>query len=462
MSDAAADLPSDVARVVRTWSPDSLSRLERGRTQARTVAVLAAPGLDQESVGAVVTSAGWSVRPVSAASAVLVLVDPDLPPGGALVRAARSIPAELPVVLRIAAGPDDARRVLARWTVSVPRPDAVVVSGPDDGAVVDALDRAADEWDPTDAALSAVERALSEARSALTAAARRDTGSADLTDARERRRRAASIPTDDGLLLRRSTAEVRLDLAHRVGVHRRETGTRVAAAVGDASFADLRRLPSVVAAEIGAASGRLSDEVTTALTALGAPGSAPPVERVSTTHQPPPSARWGVDDVLTGVVGASAGAGVGRVAVWAASLGGASAVVVTVLCAVVMAAAVVRTRLLSTRRARVRRWAADVVADAASGWERDTASRLVMADSWLTVRLSAQVRDASARRNAVIAEIDGEIRDITSRAASRAAAYQRDLEVLDRVAPTLGRRGTVPSAGASKHEVSTTSRNTGD
>lgn len=166
--------------------------------------------------------------------------------------------------------------------------------------------------------------------------------------------------------------------------------------------------------------------------------------------------------MVAGVVGASAGAGVGRVAVWAASLGGASAGFVTVLCAAMMAAAVVRTRLLSTRRARLRRWAADVVADAASGWERDTASRLVIADSWLTARLSAQVRDASARRNALIAEIDGEIRDITSRAASRAAAYQRDLDVLDRVAPTFGRRGTVSSLDASKHEVGTTARNTGD
>ncbi|MBY6719621.1 hypothetical protein [Rhodococcus sp. BP-142] len=441
------DLPADAARVVRTWSPDSLSRLGRGPVPARTVAVLAAPGLDQEAVGAVVTSAGWSVRPVCAASAVLVLVDPALPPGGALVRAARSIPADLPVVLRIAAGPDDARRVLARWAASVPRADAVVVCGPDDDAIVDALARAADRVDPAEAERTAVDRALAEARTALTAAARRDTGSADLADARERRRRAASIATDDGLLLRRSTAELRLDLAHRVGVHRRETGARVAAAVGDASFADLRRLPSVVAAEIDAATGRLADEVTTALTAVGAVDSAPPVERASTTHQPPPSAGWGVDEV---------------VAVWAASLGGASAGFVTVLCAAMMAAAVVRTRLLSTRRARLRRWAADVVADAASGWERDTASRLVIADSWLTARLSAQVKDASARRNALIAEIDGEIRDITSRAASRAAAYQRDLDVLDRVAPTFGRRGTVSSLDASKHEVGTTARNTGD
>ncbi|KQU36076.1 MULTISPECIES: hypothetical protein [unclassified Rhodococcus (in: high G+C Gram-positive bacteria)] len=456
------DLPADAARVVRTWSPDSLSRLGRGPAPARTVAVLAAPGLDQEAVGAVVTSAGWSVRPVCAASAVLVLVDPALPPGGALVRAARSIPADLPVVLRIAAGPDDARRVLARWAASVPRADAVVVCGPDDDAIVDALARAADRVDPAEAGRTAVDRALAEARTALTAAARRDTGSADLADARERRRRAASIATDDGLLLRRSTAELRLDLAHRVGVHRRETGARVAAAVGDASFADLRRLPSVVAAEIDAATGRLADEVTTALTAVGAVDSAPRVERASTTHQPPPSAGWGVDEVVAGVVGASAGAGVGRVAVWAASLGGASAGFVTVLCAAMMAAAVVRTRLLSTRRARLRRWAADVVADAASGWERDTASRLVIADSWLTARLSAQVRDASARRNALIAEIDGEIRDITSRAASRAAAYQRDLDVLDRVALTFGRRGTVSSLDASKHEVGTTARNTGD
>ncbi|MBY6716698.1 hypothetical protein, partial [Rhodococcus sp. BP-110] len=269
------DLPADAARVVRTWSPDSLSRLGRGPVPARTVAVLAAPGLDQEAVGAVVTSAGWSVRPVCAASAVLVLVDPALPPGGALVRAARSIPADLPVVLRIAAGPDDARRVLARWAASVPRADAVVVCGPDDDAIVDALARAADRVDPAEAERTAVDRALAEARTALTAAARRDTGSADLADARERRRRAASIATDDGLLLRRSTAELRLDLAHRVGVHRRETGARVAAAVGDASFADLRRLPSVVAAEIDAATGRLADEVTTALTAVGAVDSAP-------------------------------------------------------------------------------------------------------------------------------------------------------------------------------------------
>ncbi|WP_328811077.1 hypothetical protein [Rhodococcus sp. NBC_00294] len=198
------DLPADAARVVRTWSPDSLSRLGRGPAPARTVAVLAAPGLDQEAVGAVVTSAGWSVRPVCAASAVLVLVDPALPPGGALVRAARSIPADLPVVLRIAAGPDDARRVLARWAASVPRADAVVVCGPDDDAIVDALARAADRVDPAEAERTAVDRALAEARTALTAAARRDTGSADLADARERRRRAASIATDDGLLLRRS------------------------------------------------------------------------------------------------------------------------------------------------------------------------------------------------------------------------------------------------------------------
>ncbi|MGB3770905.1 MAG: hypothetical protein WBA00_07170, partial [Rhodococcus sp. (in: high G+C Gram-positive bacteria)] len=179
----------------------------------------------------------------------------------------------------------------------------------------------------------------------------------------------------------------------------------------------------------------------------------------STTHQPVPvPSRRSADDVLAGVVGASAGAGVGRAAMWALSIGGALALAVAVVTAAAMAAAVIRSRSTSARRSRLRRWASEVVADATATWERDVASRVLAADSTLASAASARTADAIARRDARIAEIDTEIRAAAARASARAAAYQRDLDVLERFVPgdasfSDGSRGNVGQRDTSEGTV---------
>lgn len=73
-----------------------------------------------------------------------------------------------------------------------------------------------------------------------------------------------------------------------------------------------------------------------------------------------------------------------------------------------------------------------MVADTAAAWERDVAVAVMTAEADAADRAAATTREDAARREAELAGIDTEIRRVGARAAARAAAYERDLAVLDR------------------------------
>ncbi|WP_052493375.1 hypothetical protein [Rhodococcus sp. MEB064] len=439
-------LPADMRRVIGRWSPDSLDALSRPRARSGVVAVLSAPGMSERDVRRAVESAGWAVVPVASGAAVIVLLDPDLPVGRALIESVRAVPLDLPIVVVVpAADHEQAARIRSAVAALAPRcASAPVVVPSVDGpsALVETVERAVGRIDDAEVDRLLRADALASARSALAAAARNDTGVDEIAALRERRRRVlVDAGTGDG---RTSSGELRIELAHRVGVHRRETAARVSEAVASARRADLRQIPAGVMEEIDAASARLTAEVDAAFGRRGAVGTVIAAGGSSTDQPAPPGGRWTSEDVLAGIVGASAGAGVGRAGAWAMSVGGLLASVVAVLGAVSMATAVVGTRATASSRARLRRWAIEVVADAAATWERDIASRILAADASAADLAVSRARDRAARRDAALADVDAEIRDVSSRAASRAAAYQRDLEILE--------RGTDDRPRASKHE----------
>lgn len=450
-----ADLPTDVRRVLARWDPDSLTRLTGSSARADAVALLVAPGLPRTDLETALAAQGLSLTDAASASAVGVVLDPSLPIGRTLTESIRAIPIDTPVVVAVpTVDAAVAARVVADAAAFAPRLAAApTVVDVDAGRVAVDIVRAAGRTDRTAATRQAVQHALLTARSALAKAGREDPGAADLAELRDRRNR---VPTavDDAAAMRRRVAEVRLDLAHRVGVHRRDTAARVTDAVTTARGRDLRRVPAAVAAEVLATSQRLSREVSGALDCLGETGvSGGAPFGTSTTDQPPPTGRRSVEDVLAGVIGASAGAGVGRVVSWAVSLGGTASMIAVVVGAALMSAAVVRTRTISADRARLRRWATEVVADAAATWDHDVASRVLAVEAALGARMAARARDASARRDARIAEIDREIREVAAAASRRAASYQRDLDVLERALDAHPiREGTAGAAGASNEQ----------
>ncbi|MGB7362402.1 MAG: hypothetical protein WA931_05125, partial [Rhodococcus sp. (in: high G+C Gram-positive bacteria)] len=207
-------LPADVRRVVGRWSPDSLVRWDRGFTVADSIAIVAPPGLSNARLRAAVADAGWSVAEIDDASAVVVVLDPDMPVGRAQVASVHRVPSEVPLV--VLASNEHAVDDLVSY---VPRCRTETWATDEDAAVAEVI-RRVDESDRTRTEHLALTGVIGRARTALAAAAEADIGTAEITALREQRRRAVTPATGP---TRRSLAEVRVDLAHRVGVHRRET-----------------------------------------------------------------------------------------------------------------------------------------------------------------------------------------------------------------------------------------------
>lgn len=200
---------------------------------------------------------------------------------------------------------------------------------------------------------------------------------------------------------------------------------------------------------VDAASTALARDTDAAVrSALGAPGAPAEPTRFGRTDtvRPRPEVRWSADDGVAVVLALSAGAGAGRALTWALGVGGVPAAVLGAAVAVALTAVVTWSRRTSGRIRAERRWALEMVADTAAAWERDVAVAVMTAEADAADRAAAALREDAARREAELAVIDTEIRRVGARAAARAAAYERDLAVLDRALDEWAVPGS-PAAG---------------
>ncbi|MHC3369990.1 hypothetical protein ACYAFX_23840 [Rhodococcus aetherivorans] len=165
----------------------------------------------------------------------------------------------------------------------------------------------------------------------------------------------------------------------------------------------------------------------------------------------PPSPRRPVEDRLTVLIGASAGAGLGRVAVSPLSLVPTLELATVPLSLLLGAAAawwLVRVRRRLAERDRMRRWALEELVEVRAELEAVALERIVDAEARLgsALAVARTARLATARDR--IAALDDELRRRAEDRAGQLAACERDFAVLAR-AGTAGRPGASNGTTAS-------------
>lgn len=135
------------------------------------------------------------------------------------------------------------------------------------------------------------------------------------------------------------------------------------------------------------------------------------------------------------VVGASAGVGLGRLVVSPMALVPAWAVANTVIALVLGGALawwITRSRALVADRARLRGWTQESLARVRSSVEQHVLSRILDAESMLASAVATADRDAVARIDVALAEVDAELRRLADHRSALLSACDRDLSALER------------------------------
>ncbi len=427
--------PTDVARVLARYRAADV----HGPGHDGSVARVVAPGLDDGPIRGAIAASGCALVETGSpesAGIVVVVPDPALPVGRVFAEGLRAVRTTATAIVVDDGVADSTRRDVLRRLASVRR---VVVSTTTGLAAV--LAAAASEEAVSGGGMPEDTGAdlLRAARAAVLATARTDSAAVEVEALRESRRRVAATRRDGAPDPRRAAARVRVELAHRLGDARRAVTAQVSDVIDDARQVRWRAGGAGVAATVttlvDAASAALARDTDAAVrAALGGPDPvAGPIRFGRTdTARPRPEVRWTADDGVAVVLALSAGVGAGRASTWALGIGGVVAAVLGAVVAVALTAVVTWSRRTSGRRRAERRWALEVVADTAAAWERDVAVAVMTAEADAADRASAAMREDAARREAELAVIDTEIRRVGARAAARAAAYERDLAVLDR------------------------------
>ena len=241
----------------------------------------------------------------------------------------------------------------------------------------------------------------------------------------ERSRLAAAAPSPpSGPDVRRLQVTLLQDIAVR-------SRTASAAALEVLETAGGAEVDRTIDTHVDDLHARLLDEITRI--APGTPG--PDITR---TSRPPETAR-SLEDTLTLVFGASAGAGLGRLlATPFGNLPGWASLVIAVACAVPAAGWLVRVRRRIAYRERMRRWIADELAAVRA--ELDTWVRTRVHEIELrSAATSVAARDRRTTRvRERVAAIDAEIARRRGERRARVAACERDRAALGRDAEPRG------------------------
>jgi len=272
---------------------------------------------------------------------------------------------------------------------------------------------------------------------------------ASLRAERTRLVQQAAAPADPGGRGRSALQRARLELLQEVAAGVRAT----AAAVREAVDADPMRAPELLDAAVGKLNARVSAVVATRLgeSATAVPGVSDPALPGASdtgprrTAAPMTPTTGTIEDRLTVVLGASAGAGLGRLAALpfdALPAGHLAAVPVTVAGGVGAAWWLVRARRRLASRDRARRWVTDELTEIRAGLEAWVLARIVDAEARTAATTAAQHAARVSALHDRVTAIDEELRRHLGERNARVEACRRDLAVLDRPAPARpGNRG---------------------
>ncbi|MEE2057035.1 hypothetical protein [Rhodococcus artemisiae] len=248
----------------------------------------------------------------------------------------------------------------------------------------------------------------------------------DTVELRAERERLATRPVS--VEPRPDFPRARVELMQEFAVRVREASV-VLRDVLDEGSAD----PGSVELLLTAHSQRLRDEVAAAVERrLGVVAQPPSAEPVPVPQVPGRR----LDDRLALVLGASAGAGLGRMA--ATMLGAipvSVSVLVTVVCGAVAAWWLVRLRRQLARRELMRRWVVDELSSLRADLEAWIRTMAFDAESKLGHDAAARERARTSDLHERVAAIDARIRRRIGEQRARIAACERDLSILNQVEP---------------------------
>ncbi|WP_137723886.1 hypothetical protein [Prescottella subtropica] len=462
--------PLDAQRVVERWDPDGLQRWRDRTSGGRAVHVVAVPGID---AGPVLSALAGQDPVTDARDGGAAVVVPVLDGASVLGRD------ELAALDEAAAGVEHVLFVLT--DVGEPGRDAVHRRDEEllrahhtryaDARIltdVDALTAAVSDAlaaDPATTADRGDRRAVSVL---LTRTCRRigqvadalragnDTGTVEL-----RARRARLVAARDGGRVERSAelrAEVqraRMDLLHEAGARVRAVAATARAEIDRAGRVELRDYPvrmaelsrAAVADVDAVVSPRLADLAVRAGTSDLPPAAAPPIELGFAGPEP---RHRGVEDRVMVVVGASAGVGLGRLAVTPIAMVPAldiATIPVTLALGGAAAWGIARSRRLAADRAHVRQWAAEATAHLRAQLEQRVLGRILETEAAVGARILADGRAAGLTADEELAAVDAELRRLAAQRTGRIGSCERDRAALAAVLASLGDR-TEPDAAA--------------
>lgn len=451
MTPELPDFPPDAQRIVERWDPEGLRRWrDRDRTGC-AVRVVAVRGIDPTSV----LDALAPFDPVTDApdgpAVVVMVLDGASVLGRDELAALDAAAADVERVAFVLTGADahadrDAVRERDEALLRAHSgrfADVRVLLGPDvlPAVVRDALvdPGVIADRNTRRAAHSLVERTCR--RITETARATRDGSDAATDELRARKARLVAM-RDGGRAerlarLRGDVQRARIDLMHAAGSEVRAVAAAVRADIDRAGRRDLHTLPERMgeladraATDLDAVVGRRLADLAARAGVSDLPAAAP------APHDPPPGPEprhRGVEDRMMVIVGASAGVGLGRLAVAPISMVPAldiATIPITLTLGGAAAWWLAGARRLVAERAHLRQWVSDSAAHLRSQLEQRVLGRILETEAAVSARVIADSRAAGLAVDEELAGIDAEARRLAAQRSGRVASCERDRAAL--------------------------------
>lgn len=239
--------------------------------------------------------------------------------------------------------------------------------------------------------------------------------------------------------LRSQVQLAKVDLLHTVGNYVREALTAVRTTLDGAGRDDLEGLPDGLNRLSQEITGRTDSAVEVRLrelcTRVGAePVPDPTTSSIALAADPEPRRR-DIEDRMMIVVGASAGVGLGRLAVAPLTLVPAldmASIPATLALGGVAAWWLTRARRHLAERAHLRQWSAEALAGVRAQLEQRVLARLLEAEARVSESITAESRAQERAMEEALMRIDEELRRLAAQRSGRLASCERDLAVLAR------------------------------
>jgi len=459
--------PPDARRIVGRWDPEGLGAW-RARP-GRVVHVVAVRGIDATSVVDALASLDPVTDAPDGAAVVVMVLDDSSVLGRDELAALDAASADVERVVFVFAGfarhPErDAMRARDEALLrahSSRFADVRVLDTPDDLTAVVREALAADPAAIADrnarrAAHSLVERTCRR----ITETARATRDGSDAATAELRARKARLLAMRDGgraerlAQLRGDVQRARIDLLHTAGSLVRAVSVALRADIDRAGRRDLPALPERMNELAGGAATDLDTVVDRRLAELvGRAGTdlLPPAPFPPSDPLPAPEPRHrGIEDRMMVIVGASAGVGLGRLAVAPLAMVPAldiATIPITLTLGGAAAWWLAGARRLVADRAHLRQWASDSTAHLRSQLEQRVLGRILETEAVVSARVVADSRTAALAVDEELAGVDAEARRLASERSGRVASCERDRAALAEVLDAL-ENAREPSAAA--------------